>query len=208
MCHCGNTGVERTPNKSQNTKLILEKKILLPLLPGFKFATFWSRVQHSYQQAIPVCCSPHLFCVVDAFQCKYEWHFFYTKYMFILFSSTKMNMVRGHPSLQDHNLGNFLIYFYVKESFPKVHLPFCGVRASWGIALCPVCCLYSSIITCLAVHKASGFGMSQIKAWSVFIDFSLMCTTGTVTGHMTSLVDVPPRWRTCSRLLHKRSDVS
>ena len=35
MCHCGNMGVERTPNK-KHTKLTLEKKILLPLLPGFK----------------------------------------------------------------------------------------------------------------------------------------------------------------------------
>ena len=26
MCHCGNTGVERTPNKSQRTKLSLELK--------------------------------------------------------------------------------------------------------------------------------------------------------------------------------------
>ena len=29
-CHCGNTGVERTQNKSQHTKLTLEKKILPP----------------------------------------------------------------------------------------------------------------------------------------------------------------------------------
>ena len=41
-CHCGNTGVERTPNKSQHTKLTLEKTILLPLLPGFELATFRS----------------------------------------------------------------------------------------------------------------------------------------------------------------------
>ena len=46
-CHCGNTGVERTPNKSQQTKLTLEKKILLPLLPGFELATFRSRVRRS-----------------------------------------------------------------------------------------------------------------------------------------------------------------
>ena len=31
-CHCSNTRVERTLNKSQHTKLTLEKKILLPLL--------------------------------------------------------------------------------------------------------------------------------------------------------------------------------
>ena len=51
-CHCGNTGVERTPTKSQRTKFTLEKKILPPLLPGFELATFWSRVRRSYQQAI------------------------------------------------------------------------------------------------------------------------------------------------------------
>ena len=50
MCHCGNMGVEWTPNKSQQTELTLEKKILLP---GFKLATFGSGVWRSYQQAIP-----------------------------------------------------------------------------------------------------------------------------------------------------------
>ena len=39
-CHCGNTGVARTPNKNQHTKLTLEKKILLPLLPGFELTNF------------------------------------------------------------------------------------------------------------------------------------------------------------------------
>ena len=43
--HCGNTGVERTPNKSQHTKLTLEKKILPPLLPVFELATFRSLVR-------------------------------------------------------------------------------------------------------------------------------------------------------------------
>ena len=36
-CHCGHTGVERTPNKSQHTKLTLEKKILPPLMPGSSY---------------------------------------------------------------------------------------------------------------------------------------------------------------------------
>ena len=53
MCHCGNTGLERTPNKSQHKKLTVEKKILLPLLPEFELATFRSRVRRSYQQTIP-----------------------------------------------------------------------------------------------------------------------------------------------------------
>ena len=51
-CHCGNTGVERAPNKSQHTKLTLEKKILPPPLPGFELTTFRSRVRLSYQPAI------------------------------------------------------------------------------------------------------------------------------------------------------------
>ena len=55
-CHCGNTGMERTPNKSQHTKLTLEKKILWLLLPGFELATFLSWVRHSNQQTIP---APH-----------------------------------------------------------------------------------------------------------------------------------------------------
>ena len=45
--------MERTPNESHHTKLTLEKKILLPLLPGFELATFRSRVRRSNQQAIP-----------------------------------------------------------------------------------------------------------------------------------------------------------
>ena len=52
-CHCSNMGVERTPNKSQHTKLTVEKKILLPLLLGFELTIFWSRVWCSNQQAIP-----------------------------------------------------------------------------------------------------------------------------------------------------------
>ena len=52
-CHCGNTGVEQTPNKSQHTKLTLEKKIHPPLLPGFELATFRLRVRRSNQRAIP-----------------------------------------------------------------------------------------------------------------------------------------------------------
>ena len=40
-------------NRSQHTKLTLEKKILPPLLWEFKLTTFQSQVQCSYQQAIP-----------------------------------------------------------------------------------------------------------------------------------------------------------
>ena len=47
-CHCGNKGVEWTLNKSQHTKLNLEKKILPLLLPEFELATFRSRVRCSY----------------------------------------------------------------------------------------------------------------------------------------------------------------
>ena len=59
-CHCGNTGVERTPNKSQHTKLTLEDKILLLLLLGFELATFQSRARRSNQQAIPAPLKMHL----------------------------------------------------------------------------------------------------------------------------------------------------
>ena len=52
-CQSGSTGVEWPSNKSQHTKLTLEKKILPPLLPGFELATYRSRVRRSYQQAIP-----------------------------------------------------------------------------------------------------------------------------------------------------------
>ena len=46
-------GVERKPNKSQHTKLTLEKKFPPPLLPTFELATFRSRVRRSNQPAIP-----------------------------------------------------------------------------------------------------------------------------------------------------------
>ena len=39
--------VERAQNKSQHTKLTLETKIVLPLLPGFELAAFRSRVRRS-----------------------------------------------------------------------------------------------------------------------------------------------------------------
>ena len=52
-CHCGNTWMERTLNKSQHTKLTLKKKILPPLLPGFELATFRSRDRRFNQRAIP-----------------------------------------------------------------------------------------------------------------------------------------------------------
>ena len=52
-CHCSNTDVERTLNRSQHTKLTLEKKMLVLLLPGLEVATFWSWVRRSNQQAIP-----------------------------------------------------------------------------------------------------------------------------------------------------------
>ena len=45
--------MERTPNKSQHTKLTLEKKILPPFLPGFELATCLSRDRLSNQQDIP-----------------------------------------------------------------------------------------------------------------------------------------------------------
>ena len=48
--------MERTANKSQHTKLTLEKKILPPLLTGFELGTFRSRVWPSDQQAIPAPC--------------------------------------------------------------------------------------------------------------------------------------------------------
>ena len=63
MCHCGNTGVERTRTKSRHTKLILEKKILPLLLLGLELATFWSRVWRSNQQALPASSYVILYCL-------------------------------------------------------------------------------------------------------------------------------------------------
>ena len=57
LCAAAVQKVEQTPNKRQHTKLTLEKKILLLLLPGFELATFRSQVRHSNQQAIS---APHV----------------------------------------------------------------------------------------------------------------------------------------------------
>ena len=46
-CHCNNTKVEETLNKTQHTNLSLKKRILLLLLLGFKLTTFRSQVQRS-----------------------------------------------------------------------------------------------------------------------------------------------------------------
>ena len=46
--------MERTPNMSKHTKLILEKKILPPLLPGFELAAFRSRVNCKLSRLLPL----------------------------------------------------------------------------------------------------------------------------------------------------------
>ena len=68
MCHCGNTGMERTSNKSEHIKLTLEKKILPAAPAGIRtLATFRSRVRRSNQQAIPVVNVPSLQTYVPSF---------------------------------------------------------------------------------------------------------------------------------------------
>ena len=54
-CHCGNTGVEWTPNKSQHTKLTLKKNIIPPLLPGFELTTFRVRIRRSTSKPSRLC---------------------------------------------------------------------------------------------------------------------------------------------------------
>ena len=53
MCHCCNTRVEQTENRSQHTKLTLKKKILPLLLLGFELTTFRSQVRRSNHWAVP-----------------------------------------------------------------------------------------------------------------------------------------------------------
>ena len=45
--HCGKVGMEPTLNRGQHRKWALERKSLLPLLPGIKLMTFWSWDWHS-----------------------------------------------------------------------------------------------------------------------------------------------------------------
>ena len=52
-CPWDNAEVEQTPNRSQRTKLTLEKKILPPLLPGIEPATFRLRVRRCTEWSIP-----------------------------------------------------------------------------------------------------------------------------------------------------------
>ena len=61
--HYGNKGVERKPNKNQHRKLTLEKKILLPLFPGFELKIVRSRVrccQLSYYDPLSLSLSSRL----------------------------------------------------------------------------------------------------------------------------------------------------
>ena len=65
----------QTLNKSQHSKLTLEKKILPPHQPGFELATSQSQVWCSYQQAIPalIQCPTHP--CVTTLACKRPWSF-------------------------------------------------------------------------------------------------------------------------------------
>ena len=51
ICHCTKKAVEQTYNENQH-RLILEKKILLLLLPEIELVTIWSWVWHSTNWAI------------------------------------------------------------------------------------------------------------------------------------------------------------
>ena len=53
MCHCGNKGAERTPNKSQHTKLIVEKKYSPAAPAGIRTRDLSIMSPVLYQQAIP-----------------------------------------------------------------------------------------------------------------------------------------------------------
>ena len=83
VCHCHNTEMEWTPNKTQHTKLTLEKKILLRLLLGFELATFHSWVQPSVNKLswdpslvsnwILMPCQPNSECLDDLLGCMNKW---------------------------------------------------------------------------------------------------------------------------------------
>ena len=86
MCHCSNTGIEWTLNKSQHilnknqhTKLTLEKKILPQPLVEFELTIFWSQVPQSTNKLFPAlaCKSPFLqsiinFCTWRCYVCDTE----------------------------------------------------------------------------------------------------------------------------------------
>ena len=55
MCHCGNTGVEHTPNKSQHTKLTLEKKVDSGDLGEFSSQEL-TLCADSYLESVPPVC--------------------------------------------------------------------------------------------------------------------------------------------------------
>ena len=52
-CHCGNTGVERTPNKNQHTKLTMQKKNSPAAPAGIRTRNLSITSPVFYQQATP-----------------------------------------------------------------------------------------------------------------------------------------------------------
>ena len=69
MCYCSNTGGTDTKIRVSTEKLTPEKKILLPLLRGFKPTTFQSGAWHSNRWAIP---APHMSVPRQAEQDTYQ----------------------------------------------------------------------------------------------------------------------------------------
>ena len=57
-CHCGKTGVERTPNKSQHTELTLKNKILSPL----RSASCRSLNVKNKLSPLLICCCTRCYC--------------------------------------------------------------------------------------------------------------------------------------------------
>ena len=91
-CHCCNTGVERTPNKSQHTKLTLERKILPPLLPAFELTTFRSRVRRSTSKLTR--------------RFKFHWHP-YPTFFFILATSLCSDHIPLSPDAAENSKTDF-----------------------------------------------------------------------------------------------------
>ena len=125
MCHCGNPGEERTPNKSQHIKLTLEKRILPPLLPGLELTIFRSWVRRSYQQATP---DPNNYRPVALTRClcKTMERMVDSRLMLVLESKGLIDSEQC-GSRKNQSTANHLIRFdsYVRNAFAKKRTCYC-----------------------------------------------------------------------------------
>ena len=143
--------MEWTLSKSQHTKLTLEKKILPPLLPGFKLQTFRSRVWCSYQLALcmlPIyTCCLHIPCPVAV----------YTPHLPILCPVYTPHLGISYPvSTPLHSTPSYPYLVYTSCLFPAMStLSTYPLPCTYSQPTYPLPCLHSNLSPALSTLQSS-----------------------------------------------------